>query len=34
MTVVMWMTAVSVVSGTVVLMMTMEMEVGSMRVVG
>ena len=29
MTVVMWMTAVSVVSGTVVLMMTMEMEVGS-----
>ena len=29
MTVVMWMTAVSVVSGTVVLMMVMEMEVGS-----
>ena len=29
MTVVMWMTAVSVVSGTVVLMMAMEMEVGS-----
>jgi hypothetical protein len=29
MTVVMWMTAVSVVPGTAVLMMTMEMEVGS-----
>ena len=29
MTVVMWMTAVSVVSGTVGLMMAMEMEVGS-----
>ena len=29
MTVVMWMTAASVVSGTVVLVMAMEMEVGS-----